>query len=186
LVKDKSVAVFSGLMEDNLIQPMSVWITHDCVTKSGHLGAHWKSPSGEVDLARMEMSLGSQAPKQFQWVLQSNAIDALKRSLVDPSEMPILNEALGNYSNPNPERCSPVKETLNICLCFRLRAEGDRQCRNGCFGDVSSDCVCRKSEAVFRLLFHEVASRSFARKKLHQAEESTLRLIAKVQHQQRS
>lgn len=49
----------SGLPEDDLIQPISAWISYDCVSKKGDFGVRWKSFSGEFDLALMQMSFGS-------------------------------------------------------------------------------------------------------------------------------
>lgn len=53
--------------EDDVIQPISVWITYDCRSKEGHLGVRFDSPAGKVDLAEILVDLSIPPPQLYQW-----------------------------------------------------------------------------------------------------------------------
>jgi hypothetical protein len=117
-------AIISGLSEDDLTQPVSVWIKFDCHTKKGDLGVRWKSTAGEIDLALMEMTFGPSNPDHNIWQLQWKEITAFRSSFEDDElEMNIFNEAIGKccqmphiHLDVNCYQNSQDQLKLSICL----------------------------------------------------------------------
>lgn len=117
-------AIISGLLEDDLIQPVSVWIKFDCHTKRGDLGVRWKSPAGEIDLALMKMTFGPSNPDHNVWQLQWKEITAFRSSFEDDEpQMNIFQEAIGKcckmphiHLDINCYQNSRDEVKISICL----------------------------------------------------------------------
>lgn len=61
-------------MED-VIQPMSVWISYDCQSKREYLGVRFVTPRGEVDSAEILMDLSILPTQPYEWKHRSDQIN---------------------------------------------------------------------------------------------------------------
>jgi hemerythrin superfamily protein len=90
--------LFTGLNQNQVIQPAFVWIDYDCQTKIINLGFRWKAPGITIDLATIDIDTSADLKIYYQWIIQHHEIQNLRTSISGNARyMELLNEAISKF-----------------------------------------------------------------------------------------